>query len=412
MFSIRSAGLIVLSVSLEFAPAFTSAQPPADVEGKVRFYNIAGPSFDVYSADPSRSEAQWMREHYLRMQTYQGYFDSRLSWYPDAWVYKDSYAIKPDWAIFSEHPEWVLRDADDNHLFIPWGCSNGSCPQYAGDFGNPAFRSNWIDEAERALDLGYKGLWVDDVNLEWRVSDGDGNLTFPTDPRTGQVMTTANWRRYFAEFMEEIRAAFPEIEIAHNSIWYAGPLDDIYIQRQIQAADYYNFERGATDRGLTLGSGQFGFKTFLNYVDFVHTLGTSAVLMDYAKTEVQREFGLAAWLLTNDGTDLFSNSRIEWVAPNNWWHGYDVNLGLAVADRSESGSLIIREFECGIVILNQPGAAMAEYNLGISATDLDGNDVIGVSLTAGSAAILSWPCGESVRPSAPTDVAAASKDRS
>ena len=83
-------------------------------------------------------------------------------------------------------------------------------------------------------------------------------------------MTLEDWRRYFAEFMEEIRAAFPEAELGHNSIWYAGELENEFIQRQIAAADYFNFERGATDGGLRSGSGRFGFETFLRTVDFVH----------------------------------------------------------------------------------------------------------------------------------------------
>ena len=46
MFSIR---IVVIVVLLGAQPAITAAVPAADVEGKVRFYNIASPSFDVYS---------------------------------------------------------------------------------------------------------------------------------------------------------------------------------------------------------------------------------------------------------------------------------------------------------------------------------------------------------------------------
>ena len=48
-----------------------------------------------------------MRNNYFRMQTYSVYFDKRLSWYPNAWVYKNSYAIKSRWPVFREHPEWI-----------------------------------------------------------------------------------------------------------------------------------------------------------------------------------------------------------------------------------------------------------------------------------------------------------------
>src|SRR5262245_10092416 len=149
---------------------------PREPDGKVRFYNVANSAFDQYSSQPSLSDQEWMRAHYARMQTYSPYFDTRLSWYPNAWVYKDSYAIKPTWAIFAAHPEWVLKDANSNLLYIPFGCRGGTCPQYAADFGNPDFRDNWIMEAGARLATGYAGIWVDDVNLAWRISDGNGTF--------------------------------------------------------------------------------------------------------------------------------------------------------------------------------------------------------------------------------------------
>jgi len=65
---------------------------------------------------------------------------------------------------------------------------------------------------------GYRGLWVDDVNLDWRVSDGNGNFVAPIDPRTGHAMTRPDWQRYFAEFTEQVYTAFPHNEIADNAL--------------------------------------------------------------------------------------------------------------------------------------------------------------------------------------------------
>ena len=235
-------------------------------EGRVRFYNIADTDFDRYSKRPSEGDQAWMRANFSRMQTYSPYFDRRTAWFPNAWVYKDSYAIKPHWPEYREHPDWILRDADGDKLFIPWGCKKGTCPQYAGDVGNPAFRAHWIAAAREKLAQGYRGIWVDDVNLTWRVSDGNGEHVRPIDPRTGEPMVLADWRRYFAEFMEELRAALPDVELAHNAIWYAGPFDDPFIRRQIDAADFINLERGASDGGLKRGDGKFGFERFLAFL--------------------------------------------------------------------------------------------------------------------------------------------------
>ena len=184
---------------------------------------------------------------------------------------------------------------------MPWGCANGSCPQYAADIGNPAFRAYWIERAGALIEKGYRGLWIDDVNLTWRVSNDAGEHVKPVDPRTGKLMTLDDWRRYFAEFMEEIRQALPDAEIAHNSIWYAGPLDDIFIQRQIDAADYINLERGATDPGLSGGGGKYGRETFFAFVDFVQSRGRSVIMMDYGTAFSERDYGLAAWFLISNG---------------------------------------------------------------------------------------------------------------
>ncbi len=297
-----------------------------------------------------------------------------------------------------EHPEWVLKDEQGNELYIPWGCSGGTCPQYAADFGNPEFRAHWIQEARELLELGYKGLWIDDVNLAWRVGDGNGDRVIPIDPRTGEAMTLYNWRRYFAEFVEEIRAALPDVEIAHNAIWYAGPLDDPFILRQIRAADFFNLERGANDGGLTGGSGRFGFETWLGFIDAVHAEGVSVLLMNYGKTLQQREYGLAAWLLINDGYDMVSSNQLAWTAPDSWWLGYELNLGTAKGPRYEFEGLIRRDFECGLVVLNQPDAPTVDLAVPEGLTDIEGTPVTTASLPANAAAVLRRPCEDSQPP--------------
>src|SRR5262249_3572193 len=132
--------------------------------GKVHFVKGAGSSFDSYTRNPGVDQQQWMRDHFWRMRAYTPYFDQRLSWYPDAWVYKDLYAIYVGGSVARQHPEWILKDASGNLLYIPNGCSNGSCPQYAADIGNPDFRRFWLSDAQGLAATGYKGIFVDDVN--------------------------------------------------------------------------------------------------------------------------------------------------------------------------------------------------------------------------------------------------------
>jgi hypothetical protein len=205
-------------------------------------------------------------------------------------------------------------------------------------------------------------------------------------------MTLADWRRYMAEFMELLRKNAPHAEIAHNAIWYAGSTSDVYIRRQIAAADYINLERGATDRGLVYGAGTWGFETFLAYVDFVHARGRSVILMDYGTSASDREFALASLFLVNGGRDMLASNQLAWTAPDTWWSGYDTYLGQSNGSRVKWQGLLRRDFECGLVLANQPGAPVLTVALPGIYTTIEGTRVSSVTLQPRQARVLRGAC--------------------
>ena len=345
----------------------------------------ADSGFDRYTSNPTAAQKEWLRAHYDRMKTYSGYFDSRTAWFPSAWAYKDLYAIyKDDSDLLAEHPEWVLRDGQGSKLFIPWGCGGGTCPQYAADVGNPAFRARWIAEARAALAQGYKGLFIDDVNMEFRVASGNGDETAPIDPRTGQPMTPANWRRYVADFVEQVRAALPGVEIAHNPIWFSGH-EDPAVARALLAADYIDLERGVNDGGITAGRGKYGYETLLAHVDWLHARGKAVVFDSYTDDEAGAEYNLASYFLVNGPRDGFrTNFRTK---PDDWWKGYDVDLGAATGERQTWNGLLRRDFQKGYVLVNQPGRPTKTIATA-AATSPDGTPRQSVSLKGGSGAVV------------------------
>ena len=328
-----------------------------------------------------------MRAHYARMRAYSPYFDSRLAWFPDAWAYQDAYAVYRGQALATQHPDWILKDAQGNNLYIPFGCSGGVCPQYAADFGNPAFRDWWIAQAAQTMAKGYRGLFIDDVNMEWRVGNGSGQFVAPQDPRTGTTMTEANWRRYLAEFTEQIRQALPGKEIVHNAIWFAGCgqtadscWSDPYIRRELLAADVIELERGVNDGGITGGGGRFGYDTFMARVDWLHSQGKSVIYDAQASTAAAREYGLASYFLTSTGGDYLGND--PGGTPTDWWTGYDVNLGDPQAGRYNWNGLLRRDYQNGYVLINKPGAATVTVSLGGTYTDLAGVSKSSVTLAS------------------------------
>jgi hypothetical protein len=382
----NSAGAFT-AVMLLLMIAFASPASAAS-EGSVQTVRAANSSFNEFTNAPSPASETWLQSHFWRMVVYSPYFDSRTSWYPNAWTYKDAYAIYESSALASEHPEWILKDASGNDLYIPWGCSGGRCPQYAGNIANAGFRGHWIEEARATLAHGYKGLYIDDVNMEYRVGNGAEQQVAPIDPATGQPMTYAAWRQYMAQFMEQIRAAFPSVEIIHNVVWFADSptrLSDPYIQREIESANGVYLERGVIDGGLTGGSGEWSLNDFLSYAEGVNALHRYVVIGDNATNQQQQAYDLASYFLISDGNDAID---VGTSTPSEWWPGWETQLGQARGARYEWNGLLRRDFTGGMALVNPPGATTRTIALPSAMQEEDGDTVTSVTLPAASGVIL------------------------
>jgi hypothetical protein len=365
-------------------------------EGKVNFVRDATTPFDPYITNSTSAQRQWMRDHYSRIRGYAPFFDQALSWAPPAHFYLDLYAIytadrtdgMADRDLLAAHPDWVLKDASGNRLYIPYACSGGICPQYAADIGNPEWRAWFINLARSMMAKGYTGIHLDDVNLEMRVGNGSGQSVRPIDPRTGQPMTDADWRRYMAEFTEQVRATFPDREISHNPIWWT-PHSDPSVQREIDSANYVELERGFNDQGIVGGTGTFGYQTYLAHVDWLHGRGKGVMFEPYGLDATSRIFEIASYLLVSNGRDsLMSDYQAD---PGNWWPGWETNLGDAAGARYSWNGLIRRDFSAGMALVNEPGATTKTVALPAGATWTDlasGDTVSSVTLGARRGAVL------------------------
>ena len=376
-------------------PPTTTPPPPPTPEGaasagRVQFMEKTSPSTDPYTNNPTVDQQQWFRDHWKRAVVYSSYWDSKNSWYPQAWAYIDAYAIYNPSTLANQHPDWILKDAAGNKLYIPWGCSGGTCPQYAADIGSSAWRQYFIDICKSLIAKGYKGIHVDDVDMDINVGNGAGQSVAPIDPRTGQPMTDTQWKAYFADFLEQLRAALPGVEIAHNAIWFTGGGNhdgtNPYIQRQIRAADVINLERGFNDGGLTGGTGSWSVSAFMRYIDNVHSYGAHVVIQSYATDTTSAEYNLAGYFLINDGNDYVSTTAP--TLPGQWWTGYDTYLGDATSGRYLWNGVWRRDFTGGVVLLNEPGATAKTLTLGGTFKTAAGQTVSTVTLGASRGAVL------------------------
>jgi hypothetical protein len=346
----------------------------------VRLVQHTSPAFDAVTDQPSASAAAWMRERYFRMVVYSPYFDSRLAWYGRGWVYDNLYGIRG-------HPEWVLRDARGRPLYLDFGCARGRCPRWAADITNPDFRAWWIARARATLAHGYRGLWIDDVNLNPSVSYGSGK---PAEPAGG--LTEARWAQAVAAFTAQIRAALPGAEIVHNSVWFAARTDttpagaDASVRAQIAAADWVNLERGCSDPGLTGGDGRWSLRALLAFVDRVHAERRSVVWQPAGTSDRERELNLACLLLTRAGRDALDDPDAR---PSRWWAGFDADPGAALGGRYDWEGLLRRDFAHAVVLVNDPGAPAVTVTPPGRFTRVDGRPVHGpVRVPGGRAVVL------------------------
>jgi hypothetical protein len=376
---------LLACMSMLLLPGNSQAQTSA--AGDVRYIRVTDGAFDRFTNAPSATQQAWMRDHYSRMTVFSPYWDTKLSWYPNARTYVNLYAIPKTSSLLTQHPEWILKDRSGNRLFVPWECAGGTCPQYAGDLSNPGFRRWWIDQVKIILNKGYRGIWIDDVNMQFRVGNGNGTEVPPYDPNTGTDMTWTNWRKYVAEFVEQIRNELPGKEIVHNSIWFAGPAgvrdQDPYIQRQIAAASIINLERGIDDTGLTNGTGEWSVNALLAFVDRVHAKGRSVIVQGYSVPN--REYGLAAYFLINNGVDEIAEFN---STPDNWYSGYEVALGAPLGARYYWNGLLRRDFQLGMVLLNEPSSPTRSVSLPSTFRTIGGANVTSVSIPASSGLVL------------------------
>ena len=194
-----------------------------------------------------------MNAHYSRMRAYAPFFDSRTDWYPNAWAYENAYAIYPG-AAKARRPSTSSRTRRAAASTSPTPATAAPAASTPPTSAIPAGAATSSSAPRPVSRAGYKGIFVDDVNLAFKVSDGNGNRVAPMDPRTGQTMTHTNWQRYFAEFMEQLRAELPaSAEIVHNQVYFDVGLSSPYVRRAIDAATHIEIERGGERHGHHLG---------------------------------------------------------------------------------------------------------------------------------------------------------------
>jgi alpha-tubulin suppressor-like RCC1 family protein len=368
---------------------------PTNAEGDLQVTIQAKAAIDPWFDAPTASEWQWYNDNYDYILGFVPYWDSRIDDYSELYAYRQSYGINTDPTKDDRsvtNPEWVLKTANGDPVYIPFGCTPAPCPIYAGDIGNPAMRADMIARLQSSVvDPGHLGVFLDDVNMLKRWGDENGNDVLPIDTNTGQPMVVSDWRGYMVALVEELREAYPSLITVHNPIWFADSpnFSSSLIARQLAAADLVVIERGANDAGIVGGTGPFSYRSLLNYVDHLHSLGTNAIWKDETGVaEAQQWFNLASALLVNNGGDAVSTEQWDYLNPASFWPGFSTDLGAALGDRYDNQNVIRRDFVGGSVFVNEPGAPTRTITVPTPMTDQYGTTGTSFTLPARLALVL------------------------
>jgi hypothetical protein len=320
-----------------------TAPPVSGKEGRVGFMAImAGGWLDASAKDPSQHD-EWLA-NYDRVIAYGGFGAAYVTpWYPRALDYIDSYAIYPGGDM-----TYALKDASGAAVWM--GGYVGK--EYAADVGSSGWRSTLVNRCKDALTQGYKGVFLDDVNLAPSFQNTAGAATTPINPRTGSAYSNATWRDDFCGMLEQVRQAIPSAEICHNSVWFHSPnhdAADASTQRQVKAANLICYERGFCDTGISTGTGSWSLDRYMQHMDNVHKAGAKVLaLAEGATTLQQAKFNLGCTLLVSTGGD-YEFGKYQ-ALPTAFWPGYMVDLGAAKGPRYSGGTNIVkRDFDKGTV---------------------------------------------------------------
>jgi len=127
-------------------------------------------------------------------------------------------------------------------------------------------------------------------------------------------------------------------------------------------------------------------QSLFSHIDWLHGQGRGVVFDAKATTDQGRAYGLAGYYLVSSGGDGLSND--PGGTPDDWWSGYDVFLGDALGSRYSWSSVLRRDFQSGLVLLNEPDASSRTIQLGGVYADLGGNQVSSVTLGPAEGTVL------------------------
>jgi hypothetical protein len=230
--------------------------------------------------------------------------------------------------------------------------------------------AEYVALVKRDREKGHTGQFMDDVNF------AGGNI--------------AGTKKQYADLVEAVRGELGsgvlEVNCQFPDIWPLIKAKDPDVMRALALVDVVTKEFNVSPTsGISSPS---RFAEFVQYVDLLHGMDVSITMtgQEAHNTAADREYSLAVYLLNNAGDDHIGFSGL---GPGKEYAGLTLDLGNATTQRSRaSDGTWSRQFEKGLVIVNEPGNASHTSSLEHAMKNLAGATVTAVSLSGAQGAVL------------------------
>jgi len=292
----------------------------------------------------------------------------------DAATYFMPYDREGAW--ITSHLSLIKAYPPAGDVFLPYGVPVIGYHDIATEGFAPLTEASiqaYVSKVKRDASAGYAGTFLDDVN--WSLPYRDWSESRSLEPEMQQL----------AKLVEATRAAIPSGIVEMNSQYHdIYPLyreGNPYVLRALSKINLLCKEFGV---GPTSGINTTSdFANFLSFTDELRAKGIHITMTSdpSSATPATMEYNEATYLLINDGHDYINGQH---QTPQNWWPGFDVDLGEATAARSSWNGLLRRDFTGGITLVNPPGSPTRTVTLPSAMRNVAGATVTSVTLAPAS----------------------------
>jgi len=255
------------------------------------------------------------------------------------WQNNVAFKIGDFCSIQNNHPDWFLRDNNDEPL-----CIEGFCMM---DPGNSNWLSFWLQRAvETQEEYGWDGIFMDNVeaSLGKRYDEDLIPAKYVDDESYQAAVEGALKYFYEGYFRSQGHPLYANIIAVQDwNVWlrYLNYLDGVMIE----------------DFAVDWDSGYKTVEEWESQMDAIakaQGMGKHVILVAQGmKDDMDRQaFSFASYLLANEGNASFRYTEDQ-VYDEIWlYDDYEINLGAPKAPRYKEGSQWKRDFTNGIVIVD------------------------------------------------------------